>query len=207
MSTPYPQAARALLRDTLLDAAGDLLAQRPWSKVSMGEVAKRAGVSRQTLYNEIGGRPELAQAYVLREARLLLAAVEAVLGARPDDPRAALAGAFERFLVLAAERPLVRAIVDDDGSDGLLALVTTQGGAVIGFAVDGLAAALTRTWPGLVNADARRVADATVRLAISHASRPAGPPATTAADVAALLGPHLDELLAALPGAARRRAA
>jgi AcrR family transcriptional regulator len=204
LTQPYPEAARALLRDTLLDAAGALLADRPWSKVSMGEVARRAGVSRQTLYNELGGRPELAEAYVLREAGRLLAAVREAIEARADDPREALRGAFERFLVLARDTPMVRAIVADDGSDGLLPLVTTQGGAVIGFAGDGLAEVLRATWPGVPAADARRLADAVVRLAISHAARPAGPPNRTAADLATLLGPHVEAVVGAH---ARRRAA
>ncbi len=203
--TPYPEAARALLRDTLLDAAGALLAQRPWSKVSMGEVARHAGVSRQTLYNELGGRPELAEAYVLREATRLLDGVREAITTHAGDPRLALHAAFERFLLAARETPMVRAIVADDGSDGLLPLVTTQGGAVIAMGTEGLTAVLLATWPGVAATDARRLADAIVRLAISHAARPGGPPAKVAADVAALLGPHVEAVVAAAP--ARTRAA
>jgi AcrR family transcriptional regulator len=203
--TQYPEAAKQLLRDTLLDAAGALLAERPWSKVSMGEVSRRAGVSRQTLYNEFGGRPELAQAYVLREATRLLAEVREAIAPRADDPRAALEAAFERFLVVARDVPMVRAIVADDGSDGLLPLVTTQGGAVIAAGTEGLTSVMRDTWPGLAAADARRLADAVVRLAISHAARAGGPPAQVAADVATLLGPHVEAVVAALPK--RRRAA
>ena len=73
---PYAVAARALLRDSLLDAAGTLLRDRSWGEVTMAEVARAAGVSRQTLYNEFGSRPEFAQAYVLREADRFIAAVE-----------------------------------------------------------------------------------------------------------------------------------
>ena len=54
--TPYAVAARALLRDTLLDAARRELEQRAWSEVTMADIALAAGVSRQTLYKEFGSR-------------------------------------------------------------------------------------------------------------------------------------------------------
>src|SRR5688572_1846340 len=74
---PYATAARELLRTTLLDAARELLRDRPWNEVTMAQVAQAAGVSRQTLYNEFGSREEFAQAFVLREGDRFLAAVEA----------------------------------------------------------------------------------------------------------------------------------
>ncbi len=52
----YPTAARQLLRDTLLDAMRELMAEREWGQISMAEVARVAGVSRQTLYKEFGTR-------------------------------------------------------------------------------------------------------------------------------------------------------
>ena len=42
----------------------------------MAEVARAAGVSRQTLYKEFGTRQEFAQAFVLREADRFLGDVE-----------------------------------------------------------------------------------------------------------------------------------
>jgi len=59
---PYAEAAKALLRDTLFDAAGELLRHRGWSDLTMADVATAAGVSRQTLYKEFGSRPAFAQA-------------------------------------------------------------------------------------------------------------------------------------------------
>lgn len=43
-------------RESLLEAAGAALAARPWPSVRMVEIAAAAGVSRQTLYNEFGGK-------------------------------------------------------------------------------------------------------------------------------------------------------
>ena len=76
MAVAYPTAARQLLRDTLLDAMRELMAEREWGQVSMAEVARTAGVSRQTLYKEFGTRQEFAQAFVLREADRFLGEVE-----------------------------------------------------------------------------------------------------------------------------------
>ncbi|AEY91586.1 TetR-family transcriptional regulator [Streptomyces hygroscopicus subsp. jinggangensis 5008] len=66
-------------RESLLDAAYTALARRPWSAVRMVDVAASAGVSRQTLYNEFGGKDGLARALVRREADGYLAGVERAL--------------------------------------------------------------------------------------------------------------------------------
>ena len=70
--TPYPQAARQLLRETLFGAARDELQQRAWSEITMAEIAGAAGVSRQTLYKEFGSRDEFAQAFVIHEGERFL---------------------------------------------------------------------------------------------------------------------------------------
>ncbi len=78
--TPFPVAARDLLRTTVLDALRDQLRTQAWTEIRMADVARRAGVSRQTLYNEFGSRADLAQAFVLREVDLFIDAVtDAVL--------------------------------------------------------------------------------------------------------------------------------
>ena len=192
---PYAEAARALLRDSVLDAAGELLRGRPWESVTMAAIAERAGVSRQTLYNEFGSRPELAQAYVMREAERFLEPVEEAVAAHTSEPRAALGAAFAAFLEMAATHPLVRAISSAEEGDELLALVTTRGGPLLEEVSERLAATLKATWPALAIGDARLVSETLVRLAISHAALPSETPERTAASVSRLLGPLVDELL------------
>ena len=176
----YPDAAKQLLRDTVLDAAGALMRERPWAKVTMAEVARQAGVSRQTVYNEFGGRRELGQAYVLREGDRFIREVEAVIAAHAGEPRVALARAFETFLAAAEHNPLVAAIAGHEGGEELLALVTVHGGDLLAVATGRLAALLQRTWPQVTLTDARIVSDCLVRLAISHAALPGGPSADVA---------------------------
>ncbi|MBA3300324.1 MAG: TetR/AcrR family transcriptional regulator [Thermoleophilaceae bacterium] len=197
MSATYADASRTLLRDTVLDAVGELLADRTWGEVNMTEVAARAGVSRQTLYNAFGSRHALAQAYVSREADRFLVTVEAAVRESGGDARGAIAAAMEIFLAAAESHPLVRAISASDTGDELLALVTTRGGPVLESVIGGLSELIGEQWPQIPAPKARAVAETMVRLGISHAALPSDTPRRTAGTVAELLGPHLDELVAA----------
>jgi len=181
----------------VLDAVHDLLADRRWAEVTMGEVAERAGVSRQTVYNTFGGRDGLSQAYVIREADRFLVVVEGAVRASEQDPRAALAAAVDVFLSAAETHPLVRTIAASQDGDELLALVTVRGGAVLGGVTAGLARVIAETWPGLPAPETHFLADALVRLAISYAALPSGSPRETADGIAEILGPYIDAMLAA----------
>ncbi len=193
----FAEASRTLLRDTVLDAVHELLADRAWAEVTMGEVAERAGVSRQTVYNTFGGRDGLSQAYVIREADRFLVVVEEAVRANEQEPRAALSAAIAVFLSAAETHPLVRTIAASQDGDELLALVTVRGGPVLGGVTAGLARVIAETWPGLPGPETHFLADALVRLAISYAALPSGTPQETADGIADALGPYIDSMLAA----------
>jgi AcrR family transcriptional regulator len=190
---PYAVAARALLRDTLLDAARRELEQRAWSEVTMADIALAAGVSRQTLYKEFGSREEFAQAFVLREAERFIAAIETALDAHSDDPIAALTAAFGLFLDAAAEDPLIRSAIA--GSGEMLPLLTTQGQPLVQGAAERLCAAILARWPQAALHDAALLAECLVRLGISYVALPVGPAGMTAASIAELLGPYIERAL------------
>src|SRR5689334_14519513 len=95
---PYSIAARELLRNTLLDAACDELVDRRWVDITMADVARAAGVSRQTLYKEFGSRDEFSQALVMRETDRFLNAVAEAVNANITAPAVALSAAFDVFL-------------------------------------------------------------------------------------------------------------
>jgi AcrR family transcriptional regulator len=195
--TPYPQAARRLLRETLFMAARDELQQRAWSEITMADVAGAAGVSRQTLYKEFGSRDEFAQAFVIHEGERFLDAVEAAVREYLDDPRAAVGAALEVFLRSAGEDPLVRVLLSDDGAGGMLPFVTTQGMPVVQWATARLAAVIEDGWPQAPPAKARLLAESLVRLAISYITAPGDTPEATATAAGELLGPFIDEALGA----------
>jgi AcrR family transcriptional regulator len=193
--TPYPQAARKLLRETLLAAGRDEVQQRPWSEITMADIAAAAGVSRQTLYKEFGSRDEFAQALVIHEGERFLDQVDAAVREHLDDPRAAIGAALETFLRTAGEDPLVRILLSDDGTAGLLPFVTTQGMPVVQWATTRLTTTIEQGWPQAPPAKARLLAEALVRLAISHVTAPGDSPQATAAQAGELLGPFVDEAL------------
>ena len=191
----FADASRELLRDRVLDAVGELAAARPWSEVTMAEVAIAAGVSRQTLYNAFGSRQEMAQAYVIREGDRFVAAVESAIAEAAPDAHEALRSAVEIFLRAAETHPVIKAIVASESGDELLPLLTTRGGPLVGEVTDRLSEILVANWPGLPKPEASVIADCLARLAISHAALPADRPDRTASAIARVLGPYLDGLL------------
>ncbi|GIG61057.1 putative transcriptional regulator, TetR family protein [Longispora fulva] len=187
----YPQAARALLRDTLLDAVAEQLTDRAFGEITMAGVAAGAGVSRQTLYNEFGSRPALAQAYVMREVSRFLDGVERAVLAHADDPHAAVTAAFGVFLTTAADHPLLKSLITKDGNAELTALITTGGEPVLHTATAFLTDLIVRTWPHVDPDAARLLSEAVTRLAISHAILPSAAPELTATAVERLLSPFI----------------
>lgn len=192
---PYAVAARQLLRETLFTAARDELQQRAWSEITMADVAAAAGVSRQTLYKEFGSRHEFAQAFVIHEGERFLDAVEAAVREHLDDPRAAVNAALEVFLRTAGEDPLVRVLLSDDGTGGMLPFVTTQGVPVVIWATARLFSVIQEVWPQAPADKTQVLAESLVRLAISYVTAPSGSPEKTAAATGELLGPFIDRAL------------
>jgi len=138
--TPYQEATRELLRQTLFGATRDQLERRAWSEVTMSDIAAGAGVSRQTLYKEFGSRKEFGLAFVINEGEHFLDDVEAAVLRHVDDPRAAVSAALELFLRTAGDDPLIRILLSDDGTGGMLPFVTTQGMPVVEWATTRLTA-------------------------------------------------------------------
>jgi AcrR family transcriptional regulator len=193
--TPYPEAARRLLRETLFGAARDQLESRSWSEITMSNIAEAAGVSRQTLYKEFGSREEFAQAFVIHEGERFLEDVDAAVREHLDDPRAAVGAALAKFLLAAGEDPLVRILLSDDGTGGMLPFVTTQGMPVVQWATARLTATIEDGWPQAPPAKVHLLAESLVRLAISYITAPGEPPEETATRAGELLGPFIDDAL------------
>ncbi len=196
----FTEASRSLLRLTILGAVDDLARDRPLADVTMAQVAKAAGVSRQTVYNEFGNRDELIGAYVLWAADQFLDEIERAVAANRTSLAEALVAAFDLFLGIAAEHPLVRALGAATGAEGLHALVATAAGApIIVAGTDRLVSIVDATWPDVPVEEARVICEVIVRLAVSYLTIPTPSPTDPAAQVALALGPFLalvDEALA-----------
>jgi AcrR family transcriptional regulator len=193
--TPYQEAARELLRQTVFDAARDQLGRQPWSEITMADIAGSAGVSRQTLYNEFGNRNEFGFAFVIHEAERFMDDVERAVLGHLDDPRAAILAALEHFLRTAADDPLISILLSDDGTGGMLPFVTTQGLPVVQWATTRLTAVIKEGWPEAAEEDVKTLAETLVRLGISYVTTPAESAGDTARAVAELMGPFIDRAL------------
>ena len=180
------------MREVIVTAVDELVRSRGWSATTMSDVAKAAGVSRQTVYNEFGSRQVLVQAYVIREIENLVAEVETRVRANAGDARQALTEAFGLFLKLASDEPLVRVIVADAEGGELIRILTDTGRSI---ATDRVGLLIHEVWPQIRLTDARLLADSMTRLAISHALVPIEQPDQIAAEITRIFGPFVDELV------------
>jgi AcrR family transcriptional regulator len=189
---PYAEASRVLLRDSVLDAMRDLLLERDWSAITLSDVARVAGISRQTIYNEFGSRQGLAQGYALRLADRLVDVVHAALDANVGHIYDALLRGFRDFFAESAADPLVTSLLTGAAKPDLLQLITTDSAPIINQASARLVSALTQSWVAASDEDAGVLARALVRLCLSYVSMPPEADHDVAADLARLLTPFIE---------------
>ena len=125
---PYAEASRVLLRDSILDGMRELLLTRDWSAITLSDVARAAGISRQTIYNEFGSRQGLAQGYALRLADRLVDAVDGAIQGNVGNIYAAFLEGFRAFFTESASDPLVISLLTGGTKPDLLQLITTDSG-------------------------------------------------------------------------------
>lgn len=187
----FRDSVRTLLRDRLLDAAAAITAADGWGAVTMAKLAEEVGVSRQTVYNELGSKPKIAEALVMRELDRFLDIVRSRMAAETELV-AALRSACEGALEAAAANPLLKAILESahTGGSDLLPLLTTESQGLIQGAtavvVESLAEQGFET--GLDDDELLTAVDAIIRLVLSHVMQPAQVPADAADDIAWVAG-------------------
>lgn len=173
------------LRTRLIQQAATLTSHEGWSSVTMARLAELVGVSRQTVYNEVGSKSALAEAMVLHELSLFLARVDEQFEQNTDLVEA-IRGASRDILEMARTNPLLRAILSAShgaGSD-LLPLLTTQSEALLEAANAVIRTQLDRFDHGLEDKQLELGIDMVVRLVLSHVMQPREAPARTADDIA-----------------------
>lgn len=186
---PYAEASRVLLRDSILDGMRDQLLTRDWSAITLSHVAKAAGISRQTIYNEFGSRQGLAQAYALRLADRLVDQIDDAIEGNVGDVYSAFVQGFRDFFAESAADPLVMSLLTGDIKPDLLQLITTDSGPIITHCSQRLTATFAHSWVTCSDDDAGMLARAIVRLAMSYISMPPEADHDVAADLARLLTP------------------
>lgn len=177
-------------RQPIVVAAIELTARSGWSAVTMVRLAEIVGVSRQTVYNEIGSKAALAEAMVAHELDRFLSVVRAAFDRRPDDLVEAVYDAVRAVLELADDNTLLRAIASaTHGADTeLLPLLTTQAGSLLTEARTMLVQRVERYRPPLNSGQLTAVIDLIVRTVLSHIMQPSDTPARTADSLAWIVG-------------------
>lgn len=82
----HPKRSRSVTRDRLLDAAGEVFAERGVAGASVEEVCERAGYTRGAFYSNFATKDELVVALLDREEGLLLERLSTALGASLSEP-------------------------------------------------------------------------------------------------------------------------
>ena len=183
---PMALATTVSHRDRMLAAAADFTAEHGWAALTMAKLADMVGVSRQTVYNEIGGKPQLAEAMVMRELEQFLALVESAFLDHPDDLVQAIEAAAARVLESARTDPLLHAVLSSSqGADSeLLPLFTTNSAALLSTAGQMVRAHVASYDVGLDDERLEVLIDMVVRLVLSHVMQPHGGPRETAQTIA-----------------------
>lgn len=184
--TSFTERTKATLRETLLDAAADLLPDRGHQGLRMADVAAKAGVSRQTVYNEIGSKRQLAEAMIMHELEVFLQAVDAAFEDNPDDLVEALREAATRVLEMARTNPLLHAVLSAShgAESSLLPLLTTQAEPLIDAAHGLVRRHLGSYDHGLDEELIDPLVDMVIRVLLSHVTTPNGSPQETADKIA-----------------------
>lgn len=173
-------------RAALLDAAADAVLHGDWARTRMADVARAAGVSRQTLYYEFGTKDALAEALALREAERYMTGAEAAMVDHDGSPAEAIGAATEFTLREAASNPLLKAVLTDDGG-AMLPYLTTRADGILTAVRERIAAYCSSHWPDLPVDEVDLVADTVVRLTVSHLVLPGARPDQTATSIAHLV--------------------
>ncbi|MEE6264629.1 MULTISPECIES: TetR/AcrR family transcriptional regulator [Streptomyces] len=92
--------------EKILDAAREQFMTFGLRRSTVDDVAKRAGVSRVTVYRRVGNKDELVQRVLLREYRLFVAEVDAAVAGLPTMEERMVEG-FAAILRLIRGHPLI----------------------------------------------------------------------------------------------------
>lgn len=163
-------------RGAILDGAMAAFLDVGVRRTSMGDVARRAGISPATLYRKFAGKTGLIEAVWLREARRFLADMDDTL----EEVRRAGGDAEDQVVTLALavvdaiRRNRLLARLMQTEPELILPLMTTQAGPVLALGRDYVTGVLSRLQGEglLADFDPEPVAEVLARLSLSLALTP-----------------------------------
>jgi len=185
---PTGDLTEPTIRQRLLDAALETASINGIAKLSVGDVARRADLSRQTLYRYFPSKDALvAEVVTIETAKLIQQVIDAAVA--HDDPQRSLEAALLAALLATREHPLLDRLLRAE-PETLLPLLTTEGSPVMTQVRAVVELILAERTPDLATdpVRARRFADIVTRLLVSYAvSAPDDPPEVVAQFVSMFL--------------------
>lgn len=175
-----------VLQERILGAAVEAATLHGISRLSVADVAKRAGLSRPTVYKRFPSKDALVTAAVRREATAIVDEVRRVVD-ESADPVGALQAGIVTALRLMREHPLLDRVVRTE-PDVLVPLLTVDDSIVMPAIRRPVEQMVGRKLPHVDAAVRRRLADVLSRLVVSYAlSAPDDPPEVVAGLIASLV--------------------
>ncbi|MBF6330344.1 TetR/AcrR family transcriptional regulator [Nocardia transvalensis] len=160
--------------EQLLESALSAFLDFGIKRTSMGEIARRAGISPATLYRRFESKNDLVEAVGVREAQLFVAEIEERVGTI-DDSEDQLVEVFVAFITLLARNELLQRLLRTE-PDIILPRLTTEAGPILAVGRAYLADKLRglQKTNAELDFDADLVAEIMARLAQSLALTPDG---------------------------------
>jgi AcrR family transcriptional regulator len=175
-----------VLGERILDAAIEAASIHGITRLSVADVAKRAGVSRPTLYKRYPSKDELVAAAIVREAARVVEAVEQAIDRvdRSQGPKAALIAGIGTALRMLRDHPLLDRVIRTE-PETLVPALTTDDGLILSVIRPPIEAMIADRFASLDEVTSRRVADMLTRLLLSYAlNAPDDPPEVVASVLA-----------------------
>lgn len=155
--------------DRILDGALAAFLDFGIKRTSMGEIARRAGLSPATLYRKFPGKNAVVEAVGIREARRLMTAVDNVVDKTADGGEQVVETvvAFARELY---DNQLLLRLLETE-PEAILPIMTTRGGPVLALGRAYLATSFRSLQRAgkLPEFDTEQVAEICARLSLSFA--------------------------------------
>jgi AcrR family transcriptional regulator len=165
------QRIARLKRTELLEAAVDELVQHGWRGLQMQAVAKRVGVSRQTVYNTFSGRDGLAEAMIEYLTDSFLDGFDDAF-ATAESPSGRWENGVRYLLRRGDDDPALRAMLGLDSGQQFLGLLTSGSAPIVARARERIPAAVLRFQPELELSRLTQTAELLARLTLSEIVQP-----------------------------------
>lgn len=170
----FRKRVHRLLRESILDAAWKHALEQPWSQVRIADIADEVGVSRQTIYNEVGTKEQLWMSLFERELERFLDELVQRL-ATEDHLEGALRSALQWMLEETSGHPLLQRMMRDaraGETDVLLPILTVRSHLIIEPVRGRFVDYVLERWPDVDRPAAEVVVDHLIRFVIGQVITP-----------------------------------